>query len=202
MILCMRYRISIVLLASVGSSIVDQFWGHAVSKRQTRIERSFRARQSGSSSLRNERNTVIRQTISCDICGAQRRETNHWFIAYEKCRELRVSGWTSRHLLCPGTKHLCGESCLHMLLSEFLAKASQARTLNAADSPALQLMVSSVHMNVPAEPRATRHVHIIQLTRTMPRCSIRAREKRRRPKGWFSTDLEHCVIRRGERRFV
>jgi hypothetical protein len=65
---------------------------------------------------------VIRQAISCDICGAQRRETNHWFIAYEKCGELRICDGTSRHLLCPGTKHLCGESCLHRLLSEFLAE--------------------------------------------------------------------------------
>ncbi len=102
---------------------------------------------------------MIRKAISCDICGAQRREANHWFIAYEQSGELRVSDWTSGYLLCPGTKHLCGESCLHKLLSEFLARAAQMPTLQTAASPAPRAAVSSVHISLPAEPRASRHLH-------------------------------------------
>jgi hypothetical protein len=66
---------------------------------------------------------VIRQAISCDLCGNEKKQTNHWFVAYEQGEELRVSGWSSRNRLRPGTKHLCGQTCLHKLVDEFMAKA-------------------------------------------------------------------------------
>lgn len=96
---------------------------------------------------------MIRKVISCDICGAQKRDTNHWFIAYEDSGELRVSDWTSHHLLCPGTKHLCGESCVHKLVGEYLAESTQARTPDAAVLAAPQSEVASVPGSVPTEPR-------------------------------------------------
>jgi len=64
---------------------------------------------------------VIRQAISCDICGAEKKQTNHWFVASEQAGELRVSGWNARNKLRAGTKHLCGQTCLHKLVDEFLA---------------------------------------------------------------------------------
>jgi hypothetical protein len=70
---------------------------------------------------------MIRQAISCDICAAEKRQTNHWFIAYEQGGELRVSGWTSRHRLRPDSKHLCGQTCLHKLVDEFMAKSIAVR---------------------------------------------------------------------------
>jgi hypothetical protein len=66
---------------------------------------------------------VIRQAISCDICGNEKKHTNHWFVAYEQGGELRVSGWSSRNRLRPGTKHLCGQICLHKLVDDFMARA-------------------------------------------------------------------------------
>ncbi|MGO8709756.1 MAG: hypothetical protein ACLQMG_18925 [Terracidiphilus sp.] len=77
---------------------------------------------------------MIRQAISCDICAAEKRQTNHWFVAYEQGGELRVSGWTSRHRLKPDAKHLCGQTCLHKLIDEFIAKsiAARARRSNEA----------------------------------------------------------------------
>lgn len=80
---------------------------------------------------------MIRQAISCDICGAEKRQTNHWFVAYEQGGELRVSGWTSRRRLRPGSKHLCGQTCLHKLVDEFMAKsvALRARTGEAETEP-------------------------------------------------------------------
>ena len=85
---------------------------------------------------------MIRQAISCDICGTEKRQTNHWFVAYEQAGELRVSGWTSRHRLRAGSKHLCGQTCLHKLMDEFMAKSIAARTRpstdeNNAESPLL-----------------------------------------------------------------
>jgi hypothetical protein len=75
---------------------------------------------------------VIRQAISCDICASEKKQTNHWFVVYEQGGELRVSGWQSRNRLRPGTKHLCGQTCLHKLVDEFMAKAIAVRTPAAA----------------------------------------------------------------------
>jgi hypothetical protein len=65
---------------------------------------------------------VIRQAISCDICGLEKKQAKHWFVAYDRDGELRVSGWSSTNKLRPGAKHLCGQTCLHKLLDEFMAK--------------------------------------------------------------------------------
>lgn len=70
---------------------------------------------------------MIRQAISCDICATEKKQTNHWFVAYEQGGELRVSGWHSRNRLRPGSKHLCGQTCLHKLVDEFMAKAIAVR---------------------------------------------------------------------------
>ncbi len=75
---------------------------------------------------------MIRQAISCDICGTEKRQTNHWFVAYDQGGELRVSEWNSRNRLRPESKHLCGQTCLHKLVDEFMARAMQARTPQAA----------------------------------------------------------------------
>jgi len=42
---------------------------------------------------------VIRQAISCDICGSEKKQTNHWFVAYDQSGELRISGWLSRKVV-------------------------------------------------------------------------------------------------------
>jgi hypothetical protein len=73
--------------------------------------------------VRSEGDAVIRQAISCDICGSEKKQTNHWFVAYDQGGELRVSGWSSRNRLRPGSKHLCGQTCLHKLVDNFMAKA-------------------------------------------------------------------------------
>jgi hypothetical protein len=85
-------------------------------------------------SPRSEEFEVIRQTISCDICATEKRQTNHWFIAYEQNGELRVSGWNSRRRQRPGSKHLCGQTCLHKLVDEFMAKAIAVRPQHKADT--------------------------------------------------------------------
>jgi hypothetical protein len=70
---------------------------------------------------------MIRQAISCDICGTEKKQTNHWFVAYDQGGELRVSGWSSRNRLRPGSKHLCGQTCLHKLVDDFMARALSMR---------------------------------------------------------------------------
>ena len=70
---------------------------------------------------------MIRQAISCDICGAEKKQTNHWFVASEHGGELRVSGWNSRNRMRPGSKHLCGQTCLHKLMDDFMARDVASR---------------------------------------------------------------------------
>jgi hypothetical protein len=78
---------------------------------------------------------MIRQAISCDICGAEKKQTNHWFVAYTHAGELRVSGWSVQRRLRAGTKHLCGQTCLNKLLDEFIAGSLRAR----AQAPVLEV---------------------------------------------------------------
>jgi hypothetical protein len=90
---------------------------------------------------------VIRQAISCDICGTEKKQTNHWFVAYNQSGELRVSGWSSRNRLRPGSKHLCGQTCLHKLVDEFMAKAL-ARPVPTAAGESAEEVVEAVHVEV------------------------------------------------------
>ena len=82
--------------------------------------------------MRTGGNKVIRQAISCDICGMEKKQTNHWFVAYDQGGELRVSGWNSRNRLRPGSKHLCGQTWLHKLVDDFMARTLTARVPRSA----------------------------------------------------------------------
>jgi hypothetical protein len=79
---------------------------------------------------------VIRQAISCDICGTEMQHPTHWFVAYDQGPELRLSGWNSRSRLRAGAKHLCGQTCLHKLVDDFMARTLSARAPYAADKSA------------------------------------------------------------------
>lgn len=78
-------------------------------------------------SVQKGNNPVIRQAISCDICGAEMQHTNHWFVAYDQGAELRLSGWSNGRRLRAGVKHLCGQTCLHKLVDEFMASTASLR---------------------------------------------------------------------------
>jgi hypothetical protein len=75
---------------------------------------------------------VIRQAISCDVCGSEKQQTNHWFVAHDQNGELRVTGWSNRNRMRPGTKHLCGQICLHKLVDEFMARIISVRLQGGA----------------------------------------------------------------------
>ena len=101
---------------------------------------------------------MIRQAISCDICGTEKRQTNHWFVAYEQGGELRVSGWHSRNRTRPGSKHLCGQTCLHKLVDDFMARTIVRTQPNAADAdagiaePELPRMATDTSLTAQAGP--------------------------------------------------
>jgi hypothetical protein len=93
---------------------------------------------------------MIRQAISCDICAAEKRQTNHWFVAYEQGGELRVSGWTSRHRLRPDSKHLCGQTCLHKLVDEFMAKSIAVRAQRRGEAEAEPTVLTDTSLTTAA----------------------------------------------------
>ncbi|HTA79699.1 MAG TPA: hypothetical protein VK720_09130 [Terracidiphilus sp.] len=76
---------------------------------------------------------MIRQAISCDICGRDKQQTNHWFVVYEHGAELRVSGWSSQARMSAKAKHLCGQTCLHKLVDEYMARTVASRVASQAD---------------------------------------------------------------------
>jgi hypothetical protein len=78
---------------------------------------------------------MIRQAISCDICGAEKKQTNHWFVAYTHAGELRVAGWGVQGRVRAGSKHLCGQTCLHKLVDDFMARLSKRVPPAATDRP-------------------------------------------------------------------
>ena len=77
---------------------------------------------------------MIRQAISCDICGAEKKHTNHWFVAYSHGDELRVAGWNTNGRMRAGAKHLCGQVCLHKLMDEFIAGTMSNRAAVAPEA--------------------------------------------------------------------
>ncbi len=97
-------------------------------------------------------NAVIRQAISCDICATEKKQTNHWFVASEKGGELRVSGWSSRNRLRPGMKHLCGQTCLHKLVDEFMARTLAVRVqAGSAEDAVVQSQVATTDDGLTSE---------------------------------------------------
>jgi len=70
---------------------------------------------------------VIRQAVSCDICGTDKKQTNHWFVALDLVSEIRLSGWNSPACTQPGAKHLCGNTCMHRLVDDFMARVLSGR---------------------------------------------------------------------------
>jgi hypothetical protein len=69
--------------------------------------------------------SVIRKAISCDVCGTEMLNANHWFVARENRGELRISIWNGQNQIRGSCRHLCGHKCLHKLLDEFAARALQ-----------------------------------------------------------------------------
>ncbi len=87
---------------------------------------------------------MIRQAICCDICNAEKKQTNHWFVAYDQNGELRISGWNSRNRLRPRSKPLCGQTCLHKLVDKFMARILAVRLQpNAADDVEMEAGVAA-----------------------------------------------------------
>jgi hypothetical protein len=68
-------------------------------------------------------------TYNCDVCGAQRKEANHWFAAAISPIGMTIYTWASAvqdgRLDRNFIRYLCGQSCAHKLLDQFLQSPSE-----------------------------------------------------------------------------
>jgi hypothetical protein len=74
---------------------------------------------------------MIRQAINCDICAAEKQESNYWFVAYEQGGELKLRGWESPKNSRKDAKHLCGQKCAQRMVANFMA--SQMETVHTGE---------------------------------------------------------------------
>jgi hypothetical protein len=69
-------------------------------------------------------------TYNCDICGAQRKEANHWFVVYPVGEGITFLDWKrairSGRLDITGVSFICGQACAHKLLDQFLNPTSES----------------------------------------------------------------------------
>jgi hypothetical protein len=69
------------------------------------------------------------EKYTCDVCGAERLEANHWFVGALSKRISTVLPlhftfyvWaTGRNVQEAKLFHLCGQDCAHKLLDQFLS---------------------------------------------------------------------------------
>ncbi len=63
---------------------------------------------------------MIQESVTCDVCGENKLETHHWFMALEHKGTLKISSWGKLNARS-SMKHLCGQTCVHRFLDSFLA---------------------------------------------------------------------------------
>jgi hypothetical protein len=71
---------------------------------------------------------------SCDVCGAIKRESNHWLLVSEgytpdAVPTFRIFHWNDAIAKQYGIRIACGEQCLGALLQPFLSR----RTIPATE---------------------------------------------------------------------
>ena len=59
----------------------------------------------------------------CDMCGAVRGATNHWFMVGSLPGAIVVKRWESSNF-ASAQIHLCGQKCVHALLDRWLTTGS------------------------------------------------------------------------------
>ena len=64
------------------------------------------------------------EVFTCDVCGQQKQETNHWFMLFEHLDKLVITTWVTSdptaHKKAANVKHVCGEGCAQKALSKWM----------------------------------------------------------------------------------
>lgn len=73
------------------------------------------------------------EIYKCDVCGARKHDTNHWWKAYVMPRyvavtdfaELSLDEMAMKDLDLKPLMHLCGEACVQRKMAEFMGSVSK-----------------------------------------------------------------------------
>lgn len=74
---------------------------------------------------------MLKALYTCDQCGAEKRNTNHWFVV----REIKSDNFSCLTVLqihpfedggLPIDQHICGQACLVQAVSEFASRSGSA----------------------------------------------------------------------------
>lgn len=63
----------------------------------------------------------IRMVPSCDVCGVDKKQVNHWFLASPTAEGITFKPWDDQEAgFNDRLKHICGVSCAATILSQTL----------------------------------------------------------------------------------
>ena len=83
---------------------------------------------------------MIRTVHYCDVCGAERREVNGWWVVAFCPYGFVLRRWSDGRgvFVQPGPAEfeVCGESCLHKKVSELMAQSLHTKPVDPADDGA------------------------------------------------------------------
>jgi hypothetical protein len=94
---------------------------------------------------------MIHETATCDICGTDKKEANNWFMALEEKGTVKLSAWGGLKRGRSVIKHLCGQSCVHRFVDDFLARHS-GEALPDASIPPTHLQHGTAPQPHPSRP--------------------------------------------------
>lgn len=63
------------------------------------------------------------ERFTCDQCGIEKGETNHWFILFAGANGFEMRPWPDRMEGAYKTswRHICGQNCASILLARWMA---------------------------------------------------------------------------------
>ena len=82
---------------------------------------------------------MLKQTYTCDVCGAERKEGNHWFSVLFTSGGAHLRKWQERG---DSDYHLCGQECVHKMLDKWMIRPTPAPTPKEEPEPAHQTDVA------------------------------------------------------------
>lgn len=63
---------------------------------------------------------AISQVHTCDGCGKQKGETNHWYLVacHDFSNKIEILAWSNEASKLQDLNHICGMECLIKLISQ------------------------------------------------------------------------------------
>jgi hypothetical protein len=73
----------------------------------------------------------MRQILyTCDVCGVQKKEANHWFIIFTCYPGTRLYKWSAADPTDKQAVHLCGENCVNRKIMQLIGGTPKREEAN------------------------------------------------------------------------